>query len=138
MRVQDGRAQALELRQLVRLDDLLPAAAWPAAQFARLAVLKGPRSVDFMFGLFKAAWRWCRRHGIESIVLASPPWAVPIYDFLQFRNLGSRGSFEHEYVGGVRHVSMLLPVRAEAMWRAAGHPLCRPFVDEEHSDLEYE
>jgi hypothetical protein len=90
-----------------------------------------------MFGIFKAAWRWCLREGLESIVLASPPWARPIYDFMLFEHLGPEGEFEHALAGGAPHVSMRLPVKgAERLWRSADHPLCLSFFDTWHAQLE--
>lgn len=136
MRVQDEREGPLELNRFVPLDLLLREEVRPAAQFARLSVLKTSASPDVMFGLFKAAWRWCLREGLESIVLASPPWARPIYDFMQFESLGAEGEFEHALAGGARHVSMRLPVKgASRRWQAAGHPLYAAFVETEHSAL---
>jgi hypothetical protein len=136
MRVQDGREGPLELGRFVPLDRLLSDKARPAAQFARLSVMKAAASPDAMFGIFKAAWRWCLREGLESIVLASPPWARPIYDFMLFEHLGPEGEFDHELAGGARHVSMRLPVReAVDRWREARHPLYPAFVEVEHPAL---
>jgi hypothetical protein len=136
MRVQDERESPLELGRLVPLNRLLPDEARPAAQFARLSVMKAATSPDVMFGIFKAAWRWCLREGLESIVLASPPWARPIYDFMLFEHLGPEGEFEHELAGGARHVTLCLPVsEAVDRWRQARHPLYPAFVEAEHPAL---
>lgn len=136
MRVQDGRVAELELSRFVPLDALLDAGHKPAAQFARLSVVKAQQSTDAMFGLFKAAWRWCLGEGLQSIVIATPPWSRPVYDFMFFEELGKEGQFNHEFAGGTLHVSMMLPViRAEDIWRAGCNPLCEQLFDITHPTL---
>lgn len=138
MRVQDSRCGALELARLVRLDALLLPSEQPVAQFARLSVLKKPGSLNVMFGLFKAAWRWCIAEGLETIVIATPPWSKPIYDFMYFEDRGSKGRFTHQLAGGAEHATMTLPVRRAAeIWRQHGHPLALQFIDAEHPSLAF-
>jgi len=89
-----------------------------------------------MFGLFKAAWRWCYRERLQSIVIATPPWSKPIYDFMHFEHLGLNGVFEHTFAGGAQHVTMRLPVLdAESVWRHGQNPLSTMFFDTEHPNL---
>jgi hypothetical protein len=136
MRVQDGRIAPLELRKFVPLDSLLQLADQPAAQFARLSVVKTPQATEAMFGLFKAAWRWCYIENIQTIVIATPLWSKLIYDFMFFEHLGRNGEFVHELAGGAQHVVMKLPVQtAESVWRAGQHPLYTEFVDTVHPNL---
>ncbi len=136
LRVQDERRAPLELRKFVPLDDLLLPADRPAAQFARLSVVKSPQAVDAMFALFKAAWLWCREKDLQTLVIATPPWSKPVYDFVFFEHLGAKGAFCHQYAGGAQHVVMKLPVHAaESMWRAGDHPLCTAFLDIRHPNL---
>ena len=133
LRVQDSRVSELELASRVPLDTILSAAQMPAAQFSRLSVSKHPDGYEAMFALFKAAWRWCFLNGLESIVIASPPWARPIYDFMCFDDLGPAGRFTHELAGNAEHVSMRLDAQhAEAIWRSHGQPLCTVFCDIAH------
>src|SRR5690606_25335877 len=67
LRVQDGRHVPLELEHFVSLSGHLGPEEFPASQFARLSVIKGERSTDAMFGVFKAAWHWCYREGLRTI-----------------------------------------------------------------------
>lgn len=137
MRVQDGRKSTLELTRFVDLSGLLQPDDWPAVQFARLSVIKAPQATAVMVGLLKAAWRWTFSESIRSIVIGSPPWARPLHSSLLFTSLGPRGEFAHEFAGGAHHVTMKLPVLdAEAIWRSAGHPLCRQLFDTDHPQLE--
>lgn len=137
MRVQDGRVSTLELASHVPLDDLLAPEDKPAAQFSRLSVVKGPESTNVMFALFKSAWRWCLAEQIPSIVIATPPWSKPIYDFMFFDDLGPEGHFSHEYAAGTLHVTMRLPaIRAENIWRTGVCPLCDQFIDISHPALD--
>ena len=136
LRVQDERRTPLELRKFVPLDDLLRPSDRPVAQFARLSVVKSPQAVDAMFALFKAAWLWCRAEDLQTILIATPSWSKPVYDFLLCEHLGPRGEFSHHYAGGARHVVMKLPVqRAETIWRSGQHPLCGAFLDTQHPGL---
>jgi hypothetical protein len=136
MRVQDERQAPLELRKFVPIDALLTSTDRPAAQFARLSVVKSMQATEAMFGLFKAAWSWCRDEGLRSIVIATPPWSKPIYDFMFFEHLGPDGEFAHEFAGGANHVVMKLPVQAaETIWRRGQSPLCKEFFDTAHPQL---
>jgi len=136
MRVQDGRRSELELAKFVPLLTLLKSEDLPVAQFARLSVVKSSHATEAMFGLFKAAWRWCYREHLQTIVIATPPWSKPIYDFMFFQHLGAEGEFEHEVAGGAQHVTMKLPVLdAESMWRRGQNPLCTVFFDTDHPSL---
>lgn len=136
MRVQDGRVAELELGRFVPLGTLLAADQRPAAQFARLSVIKAHQSTDAMFGLFKAAWRWCLGEKLKSIVIATPPWSRPVYDFMFFEEMGRDGQFDHKFAGGTLHVSMRLPVQdAEDIWRTGLHPLSEHFIDRIHPSL---
>lgn len=133
LRVQDSRALVLDLAARVPLSSILSPAHWPAAQFSRLSVTKHAEGYEAMFALFKAAWRWSLVNGLHSIVIASPPWARPIYEFMCFEDLGPEGRFSHELAGGAEHVSMRLDVQhAELIWRSHGQPLCSAFVDVMH------
>ncbi len=136
LRVQDERRGALELRKFVPLDDLLRPAERPVVQFARLSVIRSPQAVDAMFALFKAAWLWCRAEGLHTIVIATPSWSKPVYDFLFCEELGQDCEFVHHYAGGARHIVMKLPVQtAETLWRESNHPLSAAFLDVRHPDL---
>ena len=136
LRIQDSRATALDLATRVRLDSILSPAHWPAVQFSRLCVSKHAEGYEAMFSLFKAAWRWSFVNGLRSILIASPPWARPIYDFMCFDELGPAGRFLHELAGGAEHVTMRLDVQgAESIWRAHGQPLCTTFFDVEHPNI---
>lgn len=136
MRVQDGRISELELGRFVPLDDLLRPEDRPAAQFARLSVVKAPESTNVMFALFKSAWRWCLAEQIPSIVIATPPWSKPIYDFMFFDDLGKAGYFSHQYAAGALHVTMRLSaIKAEEILRAGDCPVCEQFFDVDHPAL---
>lgn len=136
MRVQDGRVSELELARFIPLDTLLNEEYKPAVQCARLSVIKGYQSTDAIFGSCKAVWLWCLSKGLESIVLATPPWSKPIYDFMLFDDLGTQGHFPHKFVGGTLHITMALSVRkAETVWRKRCNPLCRQMFDVEHPSL---
>jgi hypothetical protein len=137
--VQDGRVSSLELARFVPLDTLLNAQHQPAAQLARLSVIKRAQGADAMFALFKAAWLWCRREQLRSIVIATPPWSKHIYNFMCFEELGADGQFHHGFAGGAIHTSMVLPVpRAEAIWRRGLNPLCEQFFDMAHPALAFD
>ena len=130
LRVQDGRAGSVELSKFVPLEELLKPAERPYVQFARLTARKAPGSLDVMFGLFKAAWRWCLAEGLETIVIATPPWSRPIYDFMHFEERGPSGRFRHRLAGSAEHVTMTLPVQgAETLWRRRRQPLSGLFFD---------
>lgn len=136
MRVQDSRAGSLELTHFVPLDRILLNENYPAAQFARLSVVKHSKGPDAMFGLFKAAWRWCVTNHIQSIVIATPPWAKSIYDFMCFDDLGPEGRFVHKLAGNAEHVTMRLDVtQAEGIWRSNAQPLCTTFFDMSHPSI---
>jgi hypothetical protein len=138
MRVQDGRRARLELASFVALDALIPADELPAVQFARLSVIRGSQATEAMFGLFKSAWSWCYREKLRTIVIATPRWSKPIYDFMLFENLGPNGEFEHALAGGARHVTMKLPVvELEALWRPRKWPLCTVFFENQHPNLSF-
>lgn len=136
LRVQDGRMTPVELTRFVDFMPLLRPEEKPVAQFARLSMLKTPRSPEAMFGLFKAAWHWCYRQGHGGIVIATPVWSKPIYDFMVFRPLGPEAQFTHPFARQATHYTMVLQAKnAEDVWRACRHPLCEQFCDIEHLDL---
>ena len=136
MRLQDGRCTHLELSRFVPVDSLLDQDDLPPTQFSRLSVMKCQRATDAMFALFKAGLYWCYREQLRSIVIASPPWARPIYDFMFFDSLGPRGEFAHTLAGGAPHVTMRLHVPCvERIWRKHKSPLCAQFFDTHHGDL---
>lgn len=136
LRVQDGRAGPVELTRFVDFMPLLRDDEVPVAQFARLSMLKTPHSPEAMFGLFKAAWRWCFLEGHRAIVIATPIWSKPIYDFMFFRGLGEGGEFEHPFARKAIHYTMVLPAQdAEVIWRAGKQPLCMQLFDIEHPNL---
>ncbi len=139
MRVQDGRKGPLELAKFVNFESLLKPTEQPTSQLSRLSVVKGPNSMNAMFGLFKAAWRWCVRQQISSMICATPPWARPIYDFLTFRPLGTEGEFVHDFPVPTRHITMLVSVSAPfELWRSDNMPLREQIVDIIHPDLDFE
>lgn len=136
LRVQDSRVGSVELQSRVDLSSAVSCSEWPVAQFSRLSSIKSARTTDVLFGLFKAAWHWCLVGGIETIVIATPPWSKPIYEFMCFQEFERSLRFRHELAGNVEHSCMKLPVHgAEAIWRAAHQPLCRQFFDMQHADL---
>ncbi|MEZ5564127.1 MAG: hypothetical protein R3F24_00825 [Gammaproteobacteria bacterium] len=136
LRVQDGRHGPVELTQFVDFMPLLGERETPIAQFARLSMLKTPHSPEAMFGLFKAAWRWCFLEGHGAIVIATPIWSKAIYDFMFFRGLGTSGEFAHPFARKAIHYTMVLPAQdAELIWRTGEQPLCSQFVDIEHPRL---
>jgi hypothetical protein len=70
-------------------------------------------------------------------VIATPRWSKPIYDFMFFDDLGTKGRFSHMYAAGALHVTMWIPVvRVEEIWRAGRSPLCEQFFDITHPALE--
>lgn len=137
LRVQDGRMGPLELSQFVRIDRVLKPSEEPAAQFGRLSVVRSPERVHVMFGVFKAAWKWCFDQGLATIVIASPSWAQPIYDFMHFEGSGPEGQFAHRFARGAIHQTSKLPVQqAERIWRSHGQPLSDQFFGMEHPNIE--
>jgi hypothetical protein len=137
MRMQDSRVGPLELSRFVPLDALLRPELTPALQIGRLSVLKGPRATDAMFGMFKAAWRWCLRNGIGSMVIASPPWARHFHSFMHFEDLGEAGNFRHALARDALHITMALSVQnAEDIWRQHENALCGQVFDTFHPSLE--
>lgn len=138
LRVQDGRAGPLELSEHLPLDVLLKPQERPAAQFARLAALRHAESLDVMFGLFKAAWRWCLGQQMRSIVIATPPWTRPIYDHLCFSECVRDFSFLHPMSTRAPHAVMTLSVGgAEATWRRLHRPLVSQFFETDHPALRF-
>lgn len=138
LRLQDERHGPLELARHVALDGLLPASSRPHAQFARLAALRRPESLDTMFGLFKAAWRWCLITGVETMVIATPPWARPMYEHLCFADLGQAGRFHHPFSPRAEHATMELGVRtAEQRWYTAARTLSPQFFGQPHPMLDF-
>lgn len=136
LRVQDGRQGPVELTRFVNFMPLLRDDEKPVAQFARLSMLKTAHSPEAMFGLFKAAWRWCLLQGHGAIVIATPIWSKPIYDFMFFRGLGPDGEFAHPFARKAIHYTMVLPAQgAEVIWRAGEQPLCTQLFDIEHPSL---
>jgi hypothetical protein len=136
LRVQSGRDGPLELGAHVPLAQLCGYPVEDLAQFSRLAALRHDEALDVMFGLFKAAWRWCLDAGLEQIVIASPPWTRPIYEHLCFEDTGELGKFRHPFSSRAIHSTMCLAVRgAEHIWRARYHPHCALFFEHEHPDL---
>lgn len=136
MRVQDGRVSTLELARFIPLHSLLRSDHMPAIQGARLSVIKKPEATDAMLALFKSVWQWCVREHIRSILIASPPWARPVYDFLMFEDLGPQGCFEHRLLGHTPHVSMRMPVdKPRSAWSSALHPLYAQYNDTHHPAL---
>ena len=136
MRIQDSRIGSLELQRFVDVETLISHEDKPVAQFSRLTASKGEQSVSAMFGLFKAGWLWCMKEQLKSIVIATPHWSKPIYDFMLFNDLGPLGRFKHQFAGDSEHVTMKLPVQeAEYIWRRGGQPLCAQFTEIEHADL---
>lgn len=133
MRMQDSRTGALEITRFVPLDTLLRPELRPPLQIGRLSVLKGPRATDAMFGMFKASWLWCLKNDIGSMVIASPPWARHIHEFMHFEHLGPRGNFSHALARNALHITMALSVpEAEPLWRRHRNPLCMQIFDTEH------
>lgn len=136
LRVQDGRICPLELGDRINLAGLLHDRELPCAQIARLTAAKAAGSVDVMFGMFKAVWRWCLAVELRTIVIATPAWSRPIYEFMFFTDRGATGRFRHELAGGAEHATMTLSVsNAESIWRSGDHPLSTQFFDIEHDDL---
>jgi acyl carrier protein len=137
MRVQDGRLGALEIAKFINIQAILKTHQHPAVQMARLSVLHGPEAMDLMFGIIKAAWGWCIRNEMASIICAAPSWTRDIYDFMLFSSLGPAGEFFHDFPTPTPHATMLLSplVGAELLWRTNNHPLCGQFFDTYHPGL---
>lgn len=137
MRVQDGRAARLEIARFIPLDSLLSPDQMPAIQGARLSVLKKLEATDAMLALFKSVWQWCVRENIRSILIASPPWARPAYDFLMFEDLGPLGHFAHRFLDDTPHISMRMPVdKPISVWPIVQHPLYAQYNRIFHPHLE--
>lgn len=137
MRVQDGRQGPLELRRFIDIDTVLSPEERPAAQFGRLSVLRSPENIHVMFAIFKTAWHWCAAEGLRTIIIASPSWSKPIYDFMHFDSAGAAGRFAHHYAGGAVHETMKLPIHAlEARWRSRDMPLSDQYFAMHHPMLE--
>lgn len=136
MRVQDGRISELELSRFVPLNSILNPDQKPLIQGARLSVIKMAQASDAMIALFKAVWLWCLNEEIRNIVIATPPWAKPIYEFLSFDDLGPRGHFSHEFLTDTPHSSMIIPVkRPITVWPDISHPLFQNFCCTDHPSL---
>lgn len=136
MRVQDGRRSVVELAKYVDLDAYLAPNDLPLAQFSRLSITKAARSRAAMLGIFKAAWLWCYQNGITTIVISTPKWSKPIYDFLLFRPLGIGAEFSHPFATNAPHYVLRLQASAvEPFWRENNHPLCRQFFEVHHPNL---
>ena len=137
MRVQDGRHGPLELARFIDIDTVLRPDEQPAAQFGRLSVLRSPENTHVMFGIFKAAWQWCFREAMQTIIIASPAWSKSIYEFMHFDSAGEAGQFRHHYAGGARHETMMLPIPAlEARWRSRDMPLSDQYFAVHHPMIE--
>lgn len=137
MRVQDGRVSELEISRFIPLGSLLTPDQIPAIQGARLSVIKKAESTDAMLALFKSVWQWCLRENIKSILIASPPWAKPVYDFLMFEDLGPHGHFEHFFLDNTPHISMRMPVdKPVFVWPAVQHPLYVQYNEIVHPRLD--
>lgn len=128
VRLQDSRKGTLELHRFVELSSILPFTERPAVQISRLSAMRGPRSGAVVLALFAAAWGWCLAEGIKSMVVAIPRRSRPLYDYLQFTDLGPAGRFRHAFSGSLPHMTMRLAVHeVEAQMREGKHPLDAQF-----------
>lgn len=139
MRVSSGKNTDTDLAKYVPLAGFLEAKEQPYIQFARLTAPKHARARDAMFALFKAAWMLAEKTGHNSIVCASPPWAIRTYHLMQFRDVGIEGEFIHPFGRWAKHKTLVLPIYdLRGFWRGASNPLSELFFDIHHLNLTIE
>lgn len=137
LRIQDGRRATLEIESHVSKARQISMEDMPFAQLARMSVVKHVRRHDAMYGLFHTAWRWILRHEINGAILATPPWAQPIYAALMFRQLQPPVRFFHGYGASAAHEVMAINARGlQRLWESAQHPLCDIWFNRIHPNTD--
>jgi hypothetical protein len=135
MRIQTNRARPLAIEQSVALP------AWlrqrRLAEATRLGIATGRTGRVVKILLFKAFYQYCKRAGVDWMVIGARAPLDRQYESLLFQDVyPGRGFVPLAHAGNIPHrVLGFEMATAEARWRQAEHPLYGLFCRTHHPDI---
>lgn len=136
MRVQVNKHGPLPMEQSVILPDWLRGQTLLEA--TRLGVSEGSVGRVVKAALLKACFTYCKRGGVDWMVITARKPLDRQYDALLFQDVFSTREFmPMPHVGNIPHRVMAINVHtAEARWAEAHHPLYRFMCQTIHPDID--
>jgi hypothetical protein len=135
MRIQTNRAKPLAIEQSVALP------AWlrhrRLAEATRLGVTQQRVGRVVKVMLFKAFYQFCKRAGVDYMVIGARSPLDRQYESLLFQEVfPGRGFVPLAHAGNIPHRVLAFEMAtADARWRAAQHPLYALFCRTHHPDI---
>ena len=135
MRIQTNRARPLAIEQSVALPAWLRHRRLAEATRLGITQQRVGRVVKIM--LFKAFYQFCKRAGVDWMVIGARSPLDRQYESLLFQDVfPGRGFVPLAHAGNIPHRILGFEMAtAEARWRAAQHPLYGLFCRTHHPDI---
>jgi hypothetical protein len=135
MRIQTNRAKPLAMEKSVALPAWLRHRRLAEATRLGITAARVGRVVKMM--LFKAFYLYCKRTGIDWMVIGARSPLDRQYEALLFQDVfPGRGFVPLAHAGNIPHrVLGFEMATADARWREAQHPLYGPFCRTHHPDI---
>jgi hypothetical protein len=136
MRIQTNRRRPLAIEQSVALP------AWlrhhRLAEATRLGIATGSIGRVVKIMLFKAFYQYCKRAGVDWMVIGARSPLDRQYEALLFQDVfPGRGFVPLAHAGNIPHRVLAFEMAtADARWRAAEHPLYGLFCRTHHPDID--
>ena len=136
LRLLDSSKGETELESFVDLNALLSSEEKPYCEFTRFSVPKHKNSIGIKIALMKTAYLYCRRYGINCIVMSAIDKLAKLYMPLGFEYMGEKGDYKHHLLGNNLHRSYKLPMHnIEEKYYERKHPFANFFVKENHPNI---
>jgi hypothetical protein len=135
MRIQTNRARPLAIEQSVALPAWLRHQRLAEATRLGITQQRVGRVVKIM--LFKAFYQYCKRAGVDWMVIGARSPLDRQYESLLFQDVfPGRGFVPLAHAGNIPHRVLCFEMAtADARWRAAQHPLYGLFCRTHHPDV---
>jgi len=136
MRIETNRRRPLAIEQSVALPTALRRCSLAEATRLGVCAARIGRVVKTM--LFKAFYQYCRRAGIDWMVIGARSPLDRQYEALMFEDVfPGRGFVPLAHAANLPHRVLMFELEtAEARWRQAGHPLHALFCRTHHPDID--
>jgi hypothetical protein len=136
MRIETNRHRGLAIEQSVALPAWLRSRT--LAEATRLGVCGSRIGRVVKTMLFKAFYQYCRRAGVDWMVIGARSPLDRQYEALMFQDVfPGRGFVPLAHAGGIPHRILAFEMEgAEARWRQAAHPLYGLFCRTHHPDID--
>lgn len=137
MRILDRTHGRIELDRFVDVDAMLSPKEQPCAEATRFSIPTHPKSRLVKFALWKAYYRYCLGHDIQTMLIWVRACAARDYRRLLFDDVGIDGQFTHPSLGNVAHYTYKLYIpTAPEKFRAHNHALHNFFCEMPHRNIQ--